>query len=1002
MSRRPIDRLFWIMIGALIPGVVSWSATDPALIGWWTFDEGSGDVIADSSPNHNNGHFYQGEPNWVAGIHGCAVELTKPTLIEIPAVNLTLSEATMAGWIKPYGAQTSWASILMHRSTTTAHGFNVLSDFQLVYHWNDDSATWMFRSGVLIADNEWSFAALTVQPTKATFYLNGVASAVNTIPHKMAQWNVNIYLGGDGTEEWADRRMVGALDDVSFFSRALVEDEIKGFMLGLPSPGLAGGPIPKSGAVDVPQDGILSWQPGYFANTHDVYMGTHFDDVNNADRADSLGVLVSQGQDPNAYDPAGLLAFGQTYYWRVDEVNAPPTDWGLFKGRVCSFTAETYAYPVKPIKATASSQSNANMGPEKTIDGSGLTGEVHSTNPQAMWFTKKNILPNWIKYEFDGVYSLHQMWVWNQNQMTEPQANYGAKDVTIEVSTDDSHWTVLTGVPVFTKAPGEATYVHNTTVDFHGVSAKYVRLTITGNWGAVSKQTGLSEVQFFYVPVKAYGPTPASGSTGIALNRVLNWRPGRKAAIHNLYISTDPNAVLKGTALAKSVSEHRCAVDSLGIEYDRTYYWKVNESNEAETPKTWEGDVWSFSTPAYAVVDDFESYNDKCNRIYLTWLDGFGHDGVAECGVEVWTGNKSRSKVGYRIAPYAEQTVVYKDYQSMPLTYDTTRDKTGAEAYRRFFVPQDWTQGGVKALTLYFHGDLNNTPGQLYVKINDTKRIYNGNPEALTMPLWTQWNIDLASMAEDLQSIRTLAFGISDSSKGTIYIDDIRLYRSAPAVVQPVDPGTADLSAYYAMEGDVKDSSGHGYDGTPYSTPAFVDTPAGYGKAIQLTAANTDYVDLPIGPLVNTLSSATLATWVDYSSASEGWQRIFDFGNDPNVYMFMTTSAGTNGVVRFAIRTTASTAESMVTAASRLSPGWHPLAVVIDGTEMTLKLYVDGVLVDSAPTAILPKDLGSTTQNWLGRSQFANDAYFEGALDEFRIYSRVLSEGEIRYLAGDR
>lgn len=72
MSRRPIDRLFWIMIGALIPGVVSWSATDPALIGWWTFDEGSGDVIADSSPNHNNGHFYQGEPNWVAGIHGCA------------------------------------------------------------------------------------------------------------------------------------------------------------------------------------------------------------------------------------------------------------------------------------------------------------------------------------------------------------------------------------------------------------------------------------------------------------------------------------------------------------------------------------------------------------------------------------------------------------------------------------------------------------------------------------------------------------------------------------------------------------------------------------------------------------------------------------------------------------------------------------------------------------------------------------------------------------------
>lgn len=90
------------------------------------------------------------------------------------------------------------------------------------------------------------------------------------------------------------------------------------------------------------------------------------------------------------------------------------------------------------------------------------------------------------------------------------------------------------GVPVFTKAPGEATYIHNTTVDFNGVSAKYVRLTVQTNYGAASKQTGLSEVQFFYVPTKAYEPTPASGSTGIALDRVLNWL-GRSQFANDAY-----------------------------------------------------------------------------------------------------------------------------------------------------------------------------------------------------------------------------------------------------------------------------------------------------------------------------------------------------------------------------------------------------------------------------------------------------------------------------------
>jgi len=118
--------------------------------------------------------------------------------------------------------------------------------------------------------------------------------------------------------------------------------------------------------------------------------------------------------------------------------------------------------------------------------------------------------------------------------------------------------------------------------------------------------------------------------------------------------------------------------------------------------------------------------------------------------------------------------------------------------------------------------------------------------------------------------------------------------------------------------------------------------------------------------------------------------------------MFLTPNNGTTQTTRFAITTGAGAGESPVTAPAPLSPGWHHLAVTVDSSAMTLQLYVDGNVVASAPTTVLPADLGETTQNWLGRSQYEADPYFMGMLDEFRIYDRALSASEVRYLAGDR
>jgi len=481
------------------------------------------------------------------------------------------------------------------------------------------------------------------------------------------------------------------------------------------TPSTATNPKPGAGQTDVPRDGVLSWKPGVYAKTHDVYFGTSSAEVSAADANDTTGVLVAHGQDANTYDPAGLLEFGRTYFWRIDDINAPSSP-GLHKGDVWSFTVETYAYPVKLVKATASS-SLTGMGPEKTIDGSGLTGEQHGVSAAQMWLSKKGQSPIWIQYEFDAVYKLYQMWVWNSNQEVEPAVGFGAKDVVIETSTDGTTWRALDGVPEFAQAPGEPNYVHNTTVDLGGSLAKYVKLTITSNWADGTKQAGLSEVRFFYIPLRAREPQPASGATGMALDGVLSWRPGREAARHEVSVSADPNAVLQGTAPVSTVVAHSLDLGPLGLEYARTYTWRVNEVNDAATPPSWTSDVWNFSTIGYRVVDDFEDYNDACNRIFFIWQDGAGHNGSTDCSVAPFGGNGTGSTVGNANAPFAEGTIVHSGGQSMPLSYDNAKSPFYSETQREWTVPQAWTGGGVNTLVVYVRGDaaafLETSPGTL-------------------------------------------------------------------------------------------------------------------------------------------------------------------------------------------------------------------------------------------------------------------------------------------------
>ena len=192
-------------------------------------------------------------------------------------------------------------------------------------------------------------------------------------------------------------------------------------------------------------------------------------------------------------------------------------------------------------------------------------------------------------------------------------------------------------------------------------------------------------MRFSYVPVQAFTPQPAAAATGVAVDASLTWRAGREAAAHKVFFGTDQAAVAAGAVAAKTVAAPGYAPGSL--TYGTTYYWKVDEVNTVTYP----GEVWSFTTQEYAVVDDFEGYNDDDNRIYDAWIDGY-------------TDGNSGSVVGYMDAPFAEQTIIHGGVQAMPFEYNNVKAPYYSEASRTFDATQNWTTNGADTVSLYFRG----------------------------------------------------------------------------------------------------------------------------------------------------------------------------------------------------------------------------------------------------------------------------------------------------------
>jgi hypothetical protein len=143
----------------------------------------------------------------------------------------------------------------------------------------------------------------------------------------------------------------------------------------------------------------------------------------------------------------------------------------------------------------------------------------------------------------------------------------------------------------------------------------------------------------------------------------------------------------------------------------------------------------------------------------------------------------------------------------------------------------------------------------------------------------------------------------------------------------------------------------------------------------------------------------TLAVWINLASGADNNQRVFDFGVGTNKYFFLTANDSMNRL-RCAITSSGRGGEQVLIASPVPTQSWHHVAVTLAaGSPYTGTLYVDGTAAATNNAMTLhATDLGTTTGNYLGRSQFSADPYFNGVLDDFRVYRRALSAAEIAAL----
>ena len=702
------------------------SRASAELLAQWKLDEGSGTIAADATGNGHDGTL-EGNPEWVVGYYGGALQFAgSPDRVVVPYdPRLNPEEAlTVSVWANVEPDSSGYRSPITSRDDYPQRGYIIYAASDGTWQfWIGVGSGWSNAAGPPIQEGEWTHVAATYAPGEQKLYINGelAGEAAGTISLNEQQY---LSIGAGRTDmPQGDYFFAGIVDDVRVYDHVMTADEIASSMEN------QGGAIPNAYGPD-PADGALhpdtwitvSWRAGDYAVSHDVYLGEDYQVVDEASRDSD----VYRGNQTSTFFVAGFPGFpypdglvpGTTYYWRIDEVNPdePNSPW---KGDIWSFS-------IPPKTA---------YNPDPA-DGAEF---VDPNNTTLSWTPGFGAILHTIYFgdDYDDV--------------------------------DNATGGATQGVAVYSPGVLELEKVYYWRVD---------------EFDAVGTYKG--DVWSFTTPGAVGNPQPSYDATDVQMNAILSWTAADSAASHELYFGTDKDAVRNADTGAPeykgSVALGAESYDPGLLEADTAYYWRVDEvDGQGNTSK---GPVWIFTTGAFLLVDDFEGYTDDDvagEAIWQAWIDGFG---VADNGAQV----------GNLMPPYAEQTIVHGGLQSMPLFYVNEAGVTNSEAALTLTAPRDWTQVGVAELSLWFRGVSGNAAEPLYAAISNAAGapavVAYEDVATVASSRWTEWRIVLQAFADqgiNLSDVDKIAIGLGSSAgvassggSGTIFVDDIRLYRSEP------------------------------------------------------------------------------------------------------------------------------------------------------------------------------------------------------------------------------
>ncbi len=478
----------------------------------------------------------------------------------------------------------------------------------------------------------------------------------------------------------------------------------------------ASNPTPADGAQRVLLDiKSLEWDPGVNAQSHDVYFGTSYNDTYNAT---DPGVSPGQGTviDPCWPVTPSPLEPNTTYYWRVDEFDGTT----LHKGDVWSFTTTLAGLGTITRELYLDIPGDAVADLTDYWKYPDYPDQIDKINAFNFWGLGVDNFGSrthgWLYPPAEGDYTF---WICSDNgSELWLSTDETTENAVLIAQVPNDNWTGRYQWDKFPEDQNSLSYHGPITLEgnkryyimaLQKEGSEWDGVVVSWQGPAIPARTVITGGYLQpFESLQAWGPKPANHATDVRRDPTFSWVSGMYAAMHDVYFGTDFQAVSSAgrdnDPLGVLVSRNQTAntYNPGTLNFNTTYYWRVDEVNDVHPDKLWKGNVWSFTVGNFLVVDDFEDYNDVDNKIFDTWVDYFI--------------NNTGMTVGHLEAPFAERSIVHSGFQSMYMRYDndgtvnegTDYEKSGtltfSETERTWDTPQDWTREGATSLTLWFRG----------------------------------------------------------------------------------------------------------------------------------------------------------------------------------------------------------------------------------------------------------------------------------------------------------